>query len=73
MTEELINKLLNTKTEDEFMEIITKEKENYFTERKLWDDKVIKHALKLFDLTIEQFEWGFTKELSKDDFNEEEI
>ncbi len=37
MNDELIIKLLNTKTEDEFISIIIKEKINYFKKRDLWD------------------------------------
>lgn len=68
MNKNLIEKLLKTTTEDEFMEIILKQPEDFEHNRDLWDDKVIEHLLKISDLTKEEFEFSFTLEPPKDDF-----
>ncbi len=75
MSEELIERLLKTKTLSEFMTEILKEETWYMVKRDLWDDKVIEHFLKLSGMTLEEFNNGYNV-IGKngffiDDFNEE--
>ena len=64
---------LNTMTEDEFIEIISKQKEDYVNNRDLWDDRVIAHLLKLGDYTKKEFEGWFDFKLPIDNFDDEEL
>lgn len=67
MNEELVKKLLDTKTTEEFDDILYNEKKDYDHDITLWDNnEVIEHCLELFDLTYEQFKWGFNPTPPKD-------
>lgn len=72
MNDELVKKLLNTKNEDEFMEILMSQDIEYDIHRDLWDDKVVKHFMNLFSLSKEEFEKQFISSPPIDDFNDEE-
>ncbi len=70
MKKEDLKKLLNTKTEDEYMEIILSQKEDYEHDRELWTEEMVEHLLSISDYTKEDFEWSFTKTLPIDDFDD---
>lgn len=72
MSKELVKKLLNTKNEDEFIDILMSQDIEYDIYRELWDDEVIKHFMKLFNLSIEEFEKQFLTSPPIDDFDDEE-
>ena len=69
MNKELIEKLLNTKTEDEFLKILTSQDEEYELHQELWNKEVIKHFLKLFNMSEKEFEKQFIKYPPIDDFD----
>ena len=69
MNEKLVKKLLNTKTEDEFLEILTSQDEGYELHKELWDKRVIKRFLKLFNMTKEEFDKQFIQYPPIDDFD----
>lgn len=70
MSEKLVKKLLNTKTEDEFLEILASQDEGYELHKELWDKRVIKHFLKLFNMTKEEFDQQFIQYPPIDDFDD---
>lgn len=70
MNEKLVKKLLNTKTEDEFLKILTSQDEGYELHKELWDKRVIKHFLKLFNMTKEEFDKQFIQYPPIDDFDD---
>ncbi len=72
MNKELVNKLLNTNNEDEFIEILMSQDIEYDIHRELWDDEVIKHFMKLFNLSKEEFEKQFITNPPVDYFDDEE-
>lgn len=70
MNKELIKKLLNTKTKEDFLEILNSQDEEYELHKDLWDEKVIQHFLKLFDMTKEDFDKQFIQYPPIDDFDD---
>lgn len=70
MSDYLIKKLLNTRTEDEFMDILLLDGKDYENNRSLWDERVIRHLLSISDITEEEFEWNFKRTFPIDDFDE---
>lgn len=70
MNKELIKKLLNTKTKENFLEILIAQDEEYELHKDLWDEKVIQHFLKLFDITKEDFNKQFIQYPPIDDFDD---
>lgn len=70
MNKELIKKLLNTKTKEDFLEILISQDEEYELHKDLWDEKVIQHFLKLFDMTKEDFDKQFIQYPPIDDFDD---
>ena len=69
MNKELVEKLLKTKTKEDFLEILTSQDEEYELHKNLWDKKVIQHFLKLFDMTKEDFDKQFIQYPPTDDFD----
>lgn len=69
MNKELVNKLLDTKTKEEFLEILTSQDEEYELHKELWEEKVIQHFLKLFDMTKDEFDKQFIQYPPIDDFD----
>ena len=69
MNKELVNKLLDTKTKEEFLEILTSQDEEYELHKELWEEKVIQHFLKLFDMTKDDFDKQFIQYPPIDDFD----
>ena len=74
MNKKLIEQLLNTKSQDDFLKILfyQDDENNYFTDRDLWVDEVIDHFIKLFNITREEFEKSFFKNPPIDDFDDED-
>lgn len=72
MNKELVKKLLNAKTEDEFLEILTSQDQEYELHKELWDKEVIKHFLKLFNMTKDDFDKQFIDIPPIDDFDSTE-
>lgn len=70
MSEKLVKKLLNTKTEDEFLEILAQQDEEYELHKELWDKRITKHFLKLFNITKEDFDKQFVQYPPIDDFDD---
>lgn len=70
MNKELIKKLLNTKTKEDFLEILISQDEEYELHKDLWNEKVIQHFLKLFDMTKEDFDKQFIQYPPIDDFDD---
>ena len=70
MSNELVEKLLETTNEDNFLAILAEQEEDYEFNRELWDERVIDHFLKIFGITKEEFEKQFIKMPPIDDFDE---
>lgn len=69
MNKELVEKLLNTKTEEEFLEVLILQDEEYEFHKELWDKKVIKHFLKLSNMSKDEFDKQFIQYPPIDDFD----
>ena len=70
MNEELVEKLLNTKNEDDFCKVLISQKVEYDMHRELWDERVIEHFIKIFNVTREEFEKKFFDNPPIDDFDD---
>ena len=70
MDNSILDRLLLTTNEDDFMEIIYQQKEDYQHDRSRWSEDMINHFLSISDYTREEFEWNFTLEPPVDDFDE---
>lgn len=70
MNKELVKKLLNTQTQDEFLNILTSQNEEYELHKELWDKKVMQHFLKLFNVTESEFHKQFIQYPPIDDFDD---
>ena len=70
MKQEDLENLLKTNTEDQFMNIIYKQNEDYENNRELWTEEMIEHLLSITDLTRKEFEWSFTLEPPIDNFDD---
>lgn len=72
MNKELIEKLLITTNRDEFREILIEDFPDWRKKRELWDEEVIRHCIKIFKFSREQFENQFKNNfIPIDDFEEE--
>lgn len=69
MPNELVEKLLKTTNRDNFLAILTEQEEDYEFNRELWDERVVNHFLKIFNITKEEFEKQFIKIPPIDDFD----
>lgn len=70
MNEKLVKKLLNTKNEDDFCKVLISQKVEYDMHRELWDERVIEHFMKIFNVTREEFEHSFYDNPPIDDFDD---
>lgn len=70
MSEELINEFLNAKTEDEFTKVFISQEIEYDMHKELWDERVIEHYMKIFNVTREEFENKFFDVPPIDDFDD---
>lgn len=61
MNSELKSTLLSAKNRTEFANILIEQFPNWRNHRELWDDELIKHCLKIYNFSKEQFENAFKK------------
>lgn len=69
MNKKLIEELLKTKTEDDFLSVLISQDEEYVLRKDLWDEEVITHFLKLFNIPKSEFDKQFPDVPPIDDFD----
>ena len=70
MNKKLVEKLLNTKNEDDFFKLLMSQNIEYDIHKELWDERVIEHFMRLLNLTREEFEQSFLNNPPIDDFDD---
>lgn len=69
MSEKVIKELLKTKTGDDFLSVLISQDEEYVLHKDLWDEEVITHFLKLFNIPKSEFDKQFPDIPPIDDFD----
>mgnify|MGYP003571335168 CR=1 FL=1 len=71
MNENTRQELLKISNRWEFEEKLFDISNDYCTNIDLWDEELIKHYLKIADMSMKEFEWSFELTPPIDDFDEE--